>query len=101
MREAVFVKSEAIVSRQIDDEAILVPIQNNIGDLESIYNLNEVGARIWELLDGKNTVQSIISIITHEFEVSETQAEDDTMGFIRQLAKIGAIEKNTDHAVKT
>ena len=43
-----FVKDPNIVSRKIAGEVILVPIRKNVGDLESIYTLNEVAARIWE-----------------------------------------------------
>ena len=46
----------SIVSREIAGEVILVPIRNNVGDLESIYTLNETAARIWALLDGDHTL---------------------------------------------
>ena len=49
----VYKKSDSIVSRRIADEFILVSIRQNVGDLESIYTLNETAARIWELIDGK------------------------------------------------
>jgi hypothetical protein len=39
-----FKKNESFVFRRIQDEAILVPIKNNVGDMGFIYNLNEVGA---------------------------------------------------------
>ena len=50
--DAVFCHDPNIVDRNIAGEVILVPIRNNVGDLESIYTLNETAARIWELLDG-------------------------------------------------
>ncbi len=41
-----FVKDPNMVFRQIGDEVILVPIRRNVADLESIYTLNPVAARI-------------------------------------------------------
>ena len=52
-------KDESVVSRKIADEVILVPIRKNVGDLESIYTLDEVGARIWELIDGIRSLADI------------------------------------------
>ena len=57
--EKVYKKSDSIVSRKIADEFILVPIRQNVGDMESIYALNETSARIWELIDGKIKVRDM------------------------------------------
>ena len=43
----------AKISRKIANKFILVPIRQKADDVESIYNLNEVAARIWELIDGQ------------------------------------------------
>ena len=47
-----YAKDPNMVFRDIEGEMILVPIRRRTADLESIYTLNETGARIWELLDG-------------------------------------------------
>ncbi len=85
-------KSNSIVSRKIADEFILVPIRQNVGDLESISTLNEVAARIWELIDGKMKVREIKDKIVEEFEVTPQQAEKDLIEYIKQLEKIEAIK---------
>ena len=46
-------KNENFVYRMIQHETILVPIKDNVGDMDSLYNLNEVGAFVWERLDGE------------------------------------------------
>jgi hypothetical protein len=70
----------------------LVPIRQNVGDLESISTLNEVAARIWELIDGKKKVREIKDKIVEEFEVTPQQAEKDLAEYIKQLEKIEAIK---------
>ena len=90
-----FRKHPNIVARKICDEIILVPIKENIGDLEdSIYSLKgQVSNRIWDLIDGKRTGRETGKKICEEFEVSAQQAQDDLREFLAQLEKIGAIEK--------
>jgi len=88
-----FTKDPNIVSRKIADEVILVPIRKNVGDLESIYTLNEAAARIWELVDGQRKVKEIKEILVEEFEVSAQEAEKDLIEYLQQLEKIEAITK--------
>jgi hypothetical protein len=89
--ERVFKKSDAIVFRKIGDECILVPIRQGVGDLESIYTLNETAARIWELLDGTAKGTEIRDKITEEFDVTPEEAEKDLVHHLRELASIKAI----------
>ena len=89
--DKVYSKSDSIVFRKIADEFILVPIRQNVGDLESIYTLNETAARIWELIDGKIKGGKIKEKIVEEFEVTPEEAEKDIMEHLMQLAEIKAI----------
>jgi hypothetical protein len=71
----------AVVSRVIKDEAVLVlPARGQV------KVLNEVGARIWSLVDGKRTVGNIIATIEAEYAVSAEVALNDTSIFLDQLA---------------
>jgi hypothetical protein len=89
--EKVYKKSESIVSRRIGDEYILVPIRRDVGDLESIYTLNETGALIWELIDGKSKVSKIKESLVEAFEVEPEEAEKDLIEHLQQLEGIKAI----------
>jgi hypothetical protein len=86
-------KDPSIVHRNIAGEAILVPIRRNVADLESIYTLDEVGARIWELIDGQRRVREIRDAIVEEYEVSVDVAEADLVEFIQQLEAIGGVRR--------
>lgn len=92
--EKIYKKSDSIVSRKIADEFILVPIRQNVGDLESIYTLNETAARIWELIDGKMKVEEIKEKIIEEFEVAPEEAEKDIIEQFGQLEEIKAITED-------
>ncbi len=91
--EKVYKKSDSIVSRKIADEFLLVPIKQNVGDLESIYTLNEVATRVWERIDGKKKVKEIQDKIVEEFEVTPQEAEKDLASLVKQLLAVGAIKK--------
>lgn len=89
--EARYRKDPSIVSREIVGETILVPIRQNVGDLESIYTLNETAARIWALMDGQRSVREIRDVIVEEYEVGEDEVERDLIELIGELTTIGAI----------
>ena len=84
-------RNENFVFRQIENETILVPIKDNVGDMNCIYNLNEVGAFIWQNIKCKNSVVDFKNMILSEFEVTESQAEADLDEFVKNLNEIEAI----------
>ena len=88
-----FTKSDSIVSRAIACEVILVPIRKTAAEVNGVYTLNEVAARIWELLDGERTVAEIRSCILEEFEVAADEAERDLVEFLMQLQEVEAVEE--------
>ena len=91
--DAIFARNEEVVSRKIVDELILVPMRKDVADMETLYTLNEVGARVYELINGKRAIREIVNTIVNEFEVTEQQAESDVRGFIAQLVEVESIYK--------
>jgi len=88
-----FDKSPSIVAREIAGETILVPIRKTVGEIDSIYALNKVARRIWDLLDGQKSVGQIRDIIVDEFETSPEEAEADVLEFLQQLEQVGAVRQ--------
>ena len=82
-----------IVSREIAGEVILVPIRDNVGDLNSIYTLNETAATIWALLDGEHTLAQVRDTVVAEFETTAIEAEGDLLELIAQLEHVGAVQQ--------
>ncbi|MBN1658213.1 MAG: PqqD family protein [Anaerolineae bacterium] len=90
--DARYRKDPSIVYREIAGEAILVPIRRRTADLESIYTLNPVAARIWDLLDGERTLGEIKSSLLVDFEGAEPeQVEADLYEFLGQLVEAGGV----------
>jgi hypothetical protein len=86
-----FIKEKDLVTRCVAGETIIVPIKNKVGDLDSIYTLNEIGTLIWELMDGKSSVSKIVEVISNTYEVKLEEAERDALQFINSLEKAGMI----------
>jgi hypothetical protein len=77
--------TRSFVRRQVGGETLIVPVTGSVADLESIYVLNEVGARIWELLGAPTTVDRILEVIEREFSVPPEGAGGDVTEFLESL----------------
>lgn len=81
--------SGEFVVRAIDGETVVVPIKGGVGDLQCIFTLNEVGARILQTLETRSTPQEIAAVIVSEFDVAPAQALKDVTSFLQTLQKAG------------
>jgi Coenzyme PQQ synthesis protein D (PqqD) len=85
------VRTSSCVTRAIAGETLIIPIARATADLESIFTLNAVGSRIWELLESPVTPPRLVATITREFEVSESDAARDVAEFLESLHAAGLI----------
>ncbi len=91
-KSIVLKRNPDMVSRTIDDETILMPLYKTSDEINCIYTLNEVGARVWELIDGKKSLSQIKSKLSQEFEATEKEMDRELSKFIEDLKKIKAIK---------
>ena len=89
--ETRFTKEKDLVTRNIAGESIIVPIKGHVGDLEGLFTLNEVGAMIWQLIDGRTTVGQLTEAVRKEYDVQAAEAEKDVADFLRSLEDAGLI----------
>lgn len=80
-------KNKKVPWRIVEGEAILVDVSG-----ASITHLNEVGAEIWNSIDGKKSIFDIARHIQNLFEVDEQTTQKDTLEFIGLLTKKGVVE---------
>jgi hypothetical protein len=85
--KSILSRSPLIVTRKTGNEYVLVPITNNIADMNSVYTLNDTGAFIWEQINGIRNVEEIISALTAEYEIDKKNAEADVFSFIENMRK--------------
>jgi hypothetical protein len=53
--------------------------------------VNEIGARIWSLIDGQRSIQEIATQINNEYQVDVIEAQQDTLDFVRTLEERGLV----------
>jgi len=78
-------RSASVVTRKTGNEYVLVPVTDNIADMDSVYTLNETGAWIWEQIDGKRTISEIIILVTDEFDIDNDSATADVLDFLTKM----------------
>ena len=81
------------VFRKIVDELVLVPVRQDVADMDCIYTMNPVGAFIWEKLDGRATIAAIQAAVAAEFDVDVQAAAADLAEFLQQLELAGAVRR--------
>ena len=85
--DACFVAAQGIVAADLGDEAVILDPQAGI-----YFGLDELGARIWQVLQQPVTVAGICAVVTAEYMVGEAQCRDDLLVFLRELHGRGLIE---------
>jgi hypothetical protein len=77
-----FVRNREVVSREIQGELVIVPIRSGVGDLNSLYTLNQVGSVLWDFMNEGHTIEEMVSRVCDEFEVSAIEALGDIENFL-------------------
>ena len=85
------VRSSSCVTRSIAGETLIVPIASGTADLESIFTLNAVASRIWELLERPIAQADVAAAIAAEFDVTAADASRDVTEFIEALRTAGLV----------
>ena len=85
--DLIYVPSEDVVARIIEDELIIVPLVAGVGDAdEELYTMNETGKAIWMRLDGKKTLREVAADLSNEFIAITEVIEKDIIGLIEELS---------------
>jgi hypothetical protein len=83
--------STTCVTRVIAGETLIVPVAGGVADLEAIYTLNEVGSRIWTLLETPISVGRLVDVIEAEYTVPRDEAASDVAEFLDVLRSAGLL----------
>lgn len=84
-KTVIFSKLSSVVSRQVGDECIIIPLSNNIVDMDKVITLNDTAAFLWRQIDGKQTIFDIIKNLIEEYDIDESVATHDVIAFINDM----------------
>lgn len=87
-------RSADVVCRQVGPESILVPVRGNVGNLDFVYTLSPVAARIWTLLDGTRSLDEVADILCSEYDVDRDTAAADVAELVASLTEAKLIAES-------
>jgi hypothetical protein len=85
-----FTISPDVIYQQMGDEVVLLHIGNS-----HYYGLDEVGARFWQLLAERGSVEATIPTLLAEFEVEEPLLRADLQRLLEELTVQRLLEELT------
>ncbi len=78
---SVVTRNGEVAFRVIDGETVMMSLQAG-----KYYSLDQVGTRVWELLEQPMTVEAICTALLEEFEVDRETCQRDVVQFLEMLA---------------
>lgn len=84
---SIVVVSANQVSTTLGDEAVILG-----ADAGQYFGLNEVGARVWELVQHPVSVSTIRDTLCGEYEVAPEECERDVVELLNELSRNGLID---------
>ena len=82
-----FAVSEDVLFQEVSGETVLLDLNS-----ESYFGLDEVGTRIWVLLNEGKSVGQVTDTLLGEFEVKRATLESDLAALLDELLEKGLIE---------
>ena len=84
--DQIYVPAETIVTRVIEDDLVIVPIESDTIDFnQSIYSLTETGKEIWTRLNRNTTVEKICSDLSDKYEAHFDTILKDVLDLLEDL----------------
>jgi hypothetical protein len=81
------------IFRRVVDELVLVPIHQDVADMDCIYTMNPVGALIWERLHQPATQAELAEAVMAEYDADPAVLATDLEDFLREMVEIEALRK--------
>jgi len=85
--DANIVRGTEQVSCDFEEDTVILNILDGM-----YYELSDVGARVWELVESPRTFQEIEGVILDEYEVDPARCREDIERLIGELASKGLVE---------
>ena len=82
--------SEEALSQEVNGETVILDLKS-----ESYFGLDEVGTRVWQLLQEHEDMQKVFDAMLEEFDVDANTLASDMKNLINDLIEKGLI--SSDH----
>jgi hypothetical protein len=78
--------SHEVLFQELDGEAVLLDLAS-----ESYFGLDDVGTRIWQLLQDHGSLRKVFDVMLSEYDVEPERLEQDLLKHIGELADAGLV----------
>ncbi len=92
-KDARYERNPNLIFRRIVDELVLVPVRQDVADMNCIYTMNRVGAFIWDKLDGGSALGDLQAAVAGEYDAEPESIGADLLDFIGELEAAGAVRR--------
>lgn len=81
------------LSSELNDESVILNLDSGI-----YYGLNEIGARIWELVQQPCSFDRLLNTLLEEYQVSEVVCRQELTRILQELRQAALIEVSNEAA---
>ena len=79
--------SDDVLIQEVGGESVLLDLAS-----EQYFGLDQVGTRIWALLDEQDNLQAIADTLSAEFDAEPERIQGDLLALIGELARAGLVK---------
>jgi len=81
---------EDVLFQELQGEAVLLNLKTGV-----YLGLNQVGTRIWQLLQEDGALQRVMDVMLQEYEVAQEKLQTDLLNLVGQMEKQGLLAEIT------
>lgn len=93
VESSIVIAVEHQISSDLGSESVILNMKTGI-----YHGLNEVGARVWNLIEKAITVKSIKQVLLEEYEIDTDICTNDLFSLLNDLQSAGLIEIKNETA---
>ena len=88
---AIISPTQGQISSELGDEAVILNLDSGV-----YYGLNEVGARVWELIQQPRSFSELLSALLEEYDVSLEACRQDLTAILMDLKSANLVEVSNE-----
>ena len=78
--------SSEVLTQEVGGETVILDLKS-----EGYFGLDEIGTRIWQLIQEQKNLQSVTETMLNEYDVEPDQLKTDIKNLLNELVKSGLV----------
>jgi Coenzyme PQQ synthesis protein D (PqqD) len=79
-------RQDGWLAAQVGDELVMMSVESGV-----YIGLNDIGSRVWDLIETPRDLNEICSALSEEFETTPETCRPEVEAFLAQLEERGAV----------